>query len=262
MPDVETAKKKTEVPWGGLITGLLVGGLFIGGGYIAYKIFDALTGGSQKRQALDEYQRELNALLDLNDSIASTGREPTETEQTIIDSITTQMKSKEYVIENSGWTSDLTSEVEHVLRDLGLWVIIPAVAGYIVICAWRFYNTHKRGGSGPTGPSLTLDNGVTVQGKDEMESEVDRSAQANTNTTAVADAQQLFNQLPLAVQDYIAAASGLYGKVKGDWTFLTPFDRVKLGKASYEAAMYSVGAAGAISSSLGIASRILVFAAV
>jgi hypothetical protein len=245
MPTESEQKKEQGVNWNYVI----IGGLVLGGGYLLYKAVTSLgtvpPENTEKAKAImDDWQQEFDQVKRLLDSIQAEGRTPTDNEVEIISNFQDQMKIKEMTIYNLDQTvwQQLQNAIWQIAKSLGVSVgtIVVAYGAIKLINAIIDKYFPPRGGFPcPTG------DGFVARTTAELDQHI-KTAHTVATVNLLA-AQQMYIQLPTAVQNYINQTS-TYNASNIDWSKVSVYVLIGVAVAAGIClAVFTVGAAAPIS---------------
>jgi hypothetical protein len=200
-------KKKDEgfasvLPWlagGGLVLGglwLWKSGAFDGGG-------DGSDTDAQQKKLLVDLSNKRTEMLAYYDEIFANGRTPTDAESVrygmMVESITTE---EQMLL--STYKTEYREATAKYFHDMGLFVIIPVVAGFMLAGGLIAYDRWKRPPRPPTCPK----DGVTVVDPEALQAHVEQDHSITTDAAAIAAASAEWNTQPF----WVASAVGVVGQ--------------------------------------------------
>lgn len=215
----ETKEKSKPINW----NYVLVGGMTLGGIVLLWKLIEHLTasGGTvppenrqQAQEILADWQNEFDEVHALMDRIYAEGRTPTDNEAQIISNFQDQMKWKELTIH------DLDITTFEQLKEL-VWSIAKSL-GVIVgtlLLAWvtiKLLSALIRKWWPPSPPNYPCP-ACDFVGATKSALNLHMRNQHTIQTANLAQAQYVFNQMPSAVQYYIADIAGSTSYATMDW---------------------------------------------
>lgn len=212
-----------------LAAGTLIGlGLLGLLGVGIWKLTDWMGQKEQKKQELiDLYLDEQGELMAFQETLASKGFK-SDFDDAQLESMEEKMKVKELTINayNTSWLRDLANAATDAAKGMGLWVILPIVAGSItgglLAQLWR-----KRPPRGGPPPSCPVD-GLTFSTPEQLETHIRQQHTLNPSPQQIQSAQAIYQSQYLWVQEMVAADSKTYGRAKGDWSQMTSEEQMRM----------------------------------
>jgi hypothetical protein len=212
----ETKKGSPPINW----NYVLIGGFTLGGIVLLTKLLQNIGGGITPEEhdiavrILEDWQNEFDLVHELIDKIYSEGRTPTDDEMAIISSFQDQMKLKEYNISHHDPTviEQLKDFVNSVAQSLGL-IVGVLILGWITIKIIIPLLRNRFPPKPPNYPCPVCD----FVGTTKSALNLHIRNQHTIQTANLDQAQYAFNQLPSAVQYYIADVAGSTSYATMDW---------------------------------------------
>ncbi|MDM7999980.1 MAG: hypothetical protein QUS33_08270 [Dehalococcoidia bacterium] len=245
-------EKKEETPWLPILAGL---GL-MGAGLFLWARQEAEGGQNENPDQMSEEQQRLLVALqekwaeavNYHNQITANGRLPTDEEARHYDMLMESIEVEEKTIE---WVNKtiFIREQQKFWHDLGLYVIIPSILGFMFIAGVVAYWIYKR----PPPPPKCPKDGLQVSSPEELKAHIEADHKITTDTAALQAARAGWNLQPSFVTSSVGVVGQTYGTVYKDmlsWSFADLTKNVPSMGYVYGAEMGTMGTLSALGQSL------------
>lgn len=203
-----TEPKKKDDQFAAWLPWLAGGGLILGGLWLWKSgVFDGGDGGSntdaQQMKLLVDLANKRTELLDYHDEIFANGRLPTDAESVRYGMMVESIETEEKMLISTYKTEYRQATAEY-FHNLGLFVIIPVVAGFMVAGGLIAYDRWRRPPKPPTCPK----DGVTVADPEALQAHIEQDHSITTDAAALAAASAEWNTQPY----WVASSVGVIGQ--------------------------------------------------
>ena len=190
------------------------------------------------REFQTEYFAEVHEYLDFYRGLVERGGPPTETEEAYMNKAEEDLRIKELSLEMNfprTFLGQLASDIEELAKSMGLYIVLPIVAGYMFLRFVFYLKRHWPPSlrqpppkpnsppphDPPPGPIPCCPHcGLQFSTMTALAEHIIVTHPVTINPYNIRQAQANFNMAPTYVQAYIAEGSGLYGMVWQDWAII------------------------------------------
>lgn len=220
----------------------IISGLGLGG-YGIYRLFVTPPMPPEVKELIDEWILEAEEATQIHRDACEAG-ELTDQQRALLEQLEEEMKIKELWIYSFGqtWVEKLGNEGEEFAKTIGMWIIIPAVAGVIIIYSLSFLRKHwpmfrrvlpppNSGGTYggnyppphtplPPPPQICPKCGLEYPSPEALDTHVRTMHSVTTDPNQLRLAQGYFNQASPYLQDLVAVQAGVPGLATIPWETL------------------------------------------